>query len=336
MILQANWTGGFLRLAHYTGDKQFETYARNAALARMSNYAGYYYTTFTDLYQNPRYPYEGPDIGFVYYHHIPVHLSWTIDYLVSEAKLASKGKVSFPGLRQFGYAYFDNSVYGHAPGEVFGQKDVWLWFDKILVEIDNPQINYLTAHTNDKFYLVMMNESKEIQKVNVQFNSEKISKEQKQLAVAKILSENNATLSLTNNAGTIEMSPRGFMVLELSDLDIEVATHQKYPAPKEAEAPYFIEVNCEDSTRIRATSIQMQPGAWQAYVYSTAESKTLEKITLSWESENYKGTVVDTDYPYEFSVPVKAGESTFTFSVEAVKKNGQLVKTEEKSIGVVK
>ena len=39
LITQANWTGGFLRLAQYTGDKEFETYARNAALARMGNYA---------------------------------------------------------------------------------------------------------------------------------------------------------------------------------------------------------------------------------------------------------------------------------------------------------
>ena len=79
----------------------------------------------------------------------------------------------------------------------------------------------------------------------------------------------------------------------------------------------------------------MQPGAWQAYIYSTAESKTLEKITLTWETENNKGTVVDTDYPYEFSVPVKAGESTFTFSVKAVKKNGEVITTKQNVIGVV-
>ena len=335
LITQANWTGGFLRLSHYTGDKQFETYARNAALGRMSNYAGYYYTTFTDLYQNPRYPYEGPDVGFLYYHHLPVHLSWTIDYLVSEAKLASKGKVSFPGLRQFGYAYFDNSVYGHAPGEIFGQADVWLWFDKNLVNIDNPQINYLTAHTRDKFYLIMMNESQEKQNVSVKFNSNKISKEKNYLNVAKNLTNNNSGLSLINNVGKIEMAPRGFTVLELSGLDIEVATHKKHSKPKDAKAPYYVQVNCEDSTQVRATSIQVQPGAWQAYIYSTAESKTLEKITLTWQTENTRGTLVDTDYPYEFSVPIKAGESTFNFSVSAVKKNGKVVKSKESVIGVV-
>jgi hypothetical protein len=336
MIQQANWTGGFLRLAHYTGDKQFETYARNAALARMGNYAGYYYTTFTDLYQNPCYPYEGPDIGFVYYHHIPVHLSWTIDYLVSEAKLASNGKVSFPGLRQFGYAYFDNSVYGHAPGEVFGQKDVWLWFDKNLVDIDNPQINYLTAHTNDKFYLIMMNESQEAQQVNIQFNSRKITKGKEQFDKAIVLTENNAAVFFKNNRGEIEIAPRGFTVIEINNLDIEVATHKKYPTPKEAEAPYCVEVNCKDGTQVRAYSIQMHPGEWHAYVYSTAESKTLKKITLNWSTGSNKGKVIDMDYPYEFSVPVGAGEGIFSFRVEKEKPDGTIIKTKTSTIGVVR
>ncbi len=54
----------------------------------------------------PKLSYNVPDVGFIYYHHFPVHLSWTIDYLVSEAKLLSKSKIDFPRLRQFGYAFF--------------------------------------------------------------------------------------------------------------------------------------------------------------------------------------------------------------------------------------
>jgi hypothetical protein len=335
MIPEANWAGNFLRLTLYTGDKQFETYARNAAIGRMGNYGGYQYTDFTDLLQDPRYPYQGPDISFVYYHHIPVHISWTIDYLVSEAKLNSKGAVNFPGLRQFGYAYFDNMVYGHAPGEIFGQKDVWLWIDKNLVDIDNNQINYLTAHTKDKFYMIMSNESQEEQQVTVHFNADKITKGKETFDKATVLTENNMALPLKNNTGTIEIAPRGFTVLEIKDLDIEVATHKKYVEPGKGNEPYYVEIECTDSTQVRATSIQLIPGAWQAYVYSTAESKTLERITLSWETENDKGRVIDTDYPYEFSVPVAAGESKFSFTVEKVKKNGDIIRTKKAAIGVV-
>jgi hypothetical protein len=80
LIYQMGWAPGFLRLTRHTGDKTFETYARNATLGRFANYPGYYATGFTDLPLNPRYPYEGPDVTDFYYHHIAPHLMWTIDY----------------------------------------------------------------------------------------------------------------------------------------------------------------------------------------------------------------------------------------------------------------
>ncbi len=334
LILQANWTGGFLRLAQYTGDKQFETYARNAALARMGNYAGYYYTTFTDLMQNPRYPYEGPDIGFVYFHHLPVHLSWTIDYLVGEAQLATDGEVKFPGLRQFGYAYFDNMVYGHAPGKIYGNEDAWLWFDKDLVTLDNEQINYLTAQSGDKFFLIMMNESQEAQKVNVAFNAQAITGKPVDFKQARIISAKNSSLDLANNRAEMELEARGMRVLEISGLNIEVATHKSYPTPNSNDTISHLAFKCDDGTEVRAAAIQIIPGDWQAYIYSTAESKTLKKITLKWKTKNDAGTVVDTDYPYEFSVPVAAGTDQFSFTVHSVNVNGKTVRTPELSIGL--
>ncbi len=334
MITMANWAPAFLRLALYTGDKQFETYARNAAIGRMGNYGGYYYTTFTDLLQNPRYPYEGPDISFVYYHHIPVHLSWTIDYLVSEAKLSSKGAISFPGLRQFGYAFFDNLAYGHSPGKVFGNEGVWLWLDKDLVDIDNPQINYLTAHSGDKFFLIIMNESQELQTVNIGFNAERITGGAKKFKNAKVLTENNSTLELINNTAEVSIVTRGLTVFEVDDLDIEVETHKQYAIPQKGDKPYYVEIVCADSTKVRAASIQVLPEDWHAYIYSTAESKSLKKITLSWETGTNRGTEIDTDYPYEFSIPVPAGENSFKFRIEAVKVNGEIIETEDTEIGI--
>ena len=96
-----------------------------------------------------------------------------------------------------------------------------------------------------------------------------------------------------------------------------------------------MEIDCTDSTQVRAASIKMKPGPWQAFVYSTAESKTLKKITLHWETTTMKGILVDTDYPYEFSVTVAANDDTFKFKVEAVKVNGEIINIEETTIGVV-
>lgn len=333
MILQSNWTGGFLRLAEYTGDKKFETYARNAAIGRSGNYPGYYYTTFSDLQQSPKYPYNGPDIGFVYYHHLPVHLSWTIDYLVSEASLASNGNIKFPGLRQFGYAYFDNLVYGHKPGEIFGQKNVWLWFDKNLVELDNSQINYLTAHTKDKFYLILMNESQKEQEVSIKFNTSKISKGSKKIDKSKVLNSNNI-LDVVDEKTNITLKPRGFEVLEISNLNISVKTHKKYNKPKQQTDSYATVIDCKDGNEIKATAIQILPETWQAYIYSTAESKTLKKITLNWKTSKNNGVIIDTTYPYEFSIPLTSKENKFSFTTTIEKTNAEVLKTPNSTIEI--
>jgi hypothetical protein len=171
LIFQMGWAADFLRLAHHTGDRAFETCARNAVLGRWANYPGYYATGFTDLPLNPRYPYEGPDVTDFYYHHIAPHLAWTLDYLVATAELRSGGRIAFPSQRQNGYAYFDSRVYGHRPGTVLGHEGAWLWLRRDLVAIDNPQLDFLTAHSGDAFFLILLNESDRAEAATVRLSA---------------------------------------------------------------------------------------------------------------------------------------------------------------------
>ena len=334
MILQAPWAAAFLRLAQYTGDRQFETYARNAVVGRWSNYPGYYYTDFTDLGQNPRYPYVGPDMGFFYYHHIIVHLSWVLDYLVSEAALRSHGGIQFPALRQFGYAYFDNLVYGHAPGEILGQKEAWLWMRKDLVNLDNPQINYLTAHSRDKFFVILMNERQTPETVTVTFQPSNISKGGGRFSKARVISGSGGEVPLIGNAGKVTVEPRGFAVLEVGDLEIDIPAHRIHPEPKPSEHPGFIKAAAGDGNEVCAAAIQIEPGAWDAYVWSTAPSGGIREISLTLQFGGKTETLRDTEYPYEFSVPVPSGQTAFRFHVSGVKADGSLFKSEEKTLGV--
>lgn len=334
MIFQAPWAPGFLRLARYTGDDQFRIYARNAVLGRWGNYPGYYYTDFTDLAQFPRYPYEGPDIGFFYYHHILVHLSWTLDYLVSEAALLSKGAIRFPGLRQFGYAYFDNLVYGHAPGEVLGVKDAWLWLRKDLVHLDNPQINYLTAHTRDKFLVILMNESPEQERVKVAFHPDRINGGATQFTIVRNLTDGGRQAALTGNAGTLEIAPHGLAVLQIDNVNIDLPAHRAPGEPQPASHPGFLKLPIAPGMELRAAAIQFQPGPWQAYIWSTAASGALKECRLIWHAGETSGELLDTDYPYEFSIPVQAGNPTLRFRMTGIRADGTAFRSEESALGV--
>jgi hypothetical protein len=334
MILQAPWTSSFLRLATYTGDPQFGTYARNAVVGRWSNYPGYYYTTFTDLMRNPRYPYEGPDVSFVYYHHIPVHLSWTIDYLVSEAGLRSQGKINFPALRQFGYAYFDNLVYGHLPGEVMGEKDMWLWFDRDLLTLDNPQINHLTAQNGKTLAVILTNANREPEKLTFTLKPDKLNPKSGSITQARFLAGGEGNLDLTNYSAELVIPPLGQVVLAVDGLDIEVPSQRQWPKPELSAHPGQISVPVVEGREIQAAAIQLEPGSWDAYVWTNAESQELREITLSWKAGDQSGTLTDKDYPYEFSVPVPAGETAFRFTVRGIDSDGTEHAIEEQTIGV--
>lgn len=81
---------------------------------------------------------------------------------------------------------------------------------------------------------------------------------------------------------------------------------------------------------LRAAAFQMETGAWDAYVWSTAASGSLKETTLNWQVGDQTGTIKDTDYPYEFPVPVPAGET----KTSGIKADGITFKTDPTSIAV--
>src|SRR5690606_20259201 len=103
MIMMNNFAPHLLRVYEHTGRDIYKTYARNAIVGRWANYPGYYQRGYTDLMQDARYPYEGPDVTSTYYHHIPCHLLFTMDWLVTDAEVRSGGKIRFPYAKQQGY-----------------------------------------------------------------------------------------------------------------------------------------------------------------------------------------------------------------------------------------
>lgn len=160
-VFMSSWAPALLRLNQHTGDDIFDTYARNAVIGRFTNYPGYYATGYTDLTMSEDFPYKGPDVSSIYYHHIPPHLAFTADYLVSEAIQRSEGKVKFPYGRQEGFVWFSNRVYGGAPGTIHDDTNAHLWLRKGLLTSSAPQVNYLTAVSDKQLWILLCNESKD-------------------------------------------------------------------------------------------------------------------------------------------------------------------------------
>ncbi|WP_228098946.1 hypothetical protein [Pedobacter sp. MC2016-24] len=158
-IFMSTWAPHLLRLSADTERKIFEIYARNSIIGRFTNYPGYYATGYTDLTYRENYPYQGPDINSIYYHHISPHLAFSLDFLITEAVQRSKGAISFPWGKQEGFVWFNNRIYGGGKGAIFDDKNVKIWLKKGLIKLDNPSVNYLTGISEDRFWVVLLNES---------------------------------------------------------------------------------------------------------------------------------------------------------------------------------
>ncbi len=159
-VFMSSWAPSLLRLSRHTGNDLYETYARNAVIGRFTTYPGYYATGYTDLTMSEDFPYKGPDVSSIYYHHIPPHLAFTADYLVSEAIQRSAGKVSFPYGKQEGFVWFNNRIFGGEPGTIYDDANARLWLRKGLLTSSNPEINYLTAVSDRYLWILLCNESR--------------------------------------------------------------------------------------------------------------------------------------------------------------------------------
>ncbi|NQU45106.1 hypothetical protein HQ520_17620, partial [bacterium] len=337
LVYQGVWSPSFLRLTEHTGDSTYEMYARNAVVGRWSNYPGYYLTGFTDLPQDPKYPWIGPDETDIYYHHIDPHLTWTIDYLVSDAFQRSDGAIAFPFLRQYGYAYFDCRVYGHAPGQVFDREGAWLWFKRGLVRIDNPQINYLTAESGDRLFVILMSQSNAEEKVDIRFNAPDLGREPGTLKTAALL-DPDSKINLTEDAASITLPPRGLAVLTLDSLDINVPTHRPGSQPQPGPHPAFAQVPTDaNGITVRAAALQKGPGPWHAYIWCDTSADLMRSMVFHYQigEEPWRQVRVK-PYPYEITIPVENPEDSIRFRAEGDTVDGATVQSKEGIISAMR
>lgn len=156
-VYMANWAPRLMELGALSGRPIFETYARNAVIGRAENYPGYYATGYTDIVSSARFPYEGPDVSSIYYHHIPAYLAMMQDFLVTEFITRSNGDIIFSPARQEGFVWFVNNIYGNSRGTILGN-EAELHMPLGAVTCANPDINILTARNARQFFILLTND----------------------------------------------------------------------------------------------------------------------------------------------------------------------------------
>lgn len=159
-ILLASHCAYFLKLYSVTKDSIFRDMARLGALGKDAfvnedtGVASYYWNRF--------------DFGSgLFPHHAWWQIGWIYDYLLAEAELRSNSRVVFP--RGFMTPKVGtHKVTGFASGTIDGQK-ANLILRKGLITVDNPNIDYVTALSEDSqtLFIVLLNNQAKINNFNL-------------------------------------------------------------------------------------------------------------------------------------------------------------------------
>lgn len=323
-VFMSSWAPGLLRLYRHTDTPIYQTYARNAVIGRFANYPGYYATGYTDITMSEDFPYRGPDVSSIYYHHIPPHLAFTWDYLVTEATQRSGGLVDFPYALQEGFVWFSNRIYGGMPGTVFSDKNVRLWMRRGLVSVDMPQVNYLTAISDKWFWVLLSSESDREETVALSVEdvypllargnaleytengrSSGMGKVQKTMSVnvpAKGFRAVALPLAKTEKPATVEPLEHGMEILDMGEPFGKVFLFRmRSPfgwdsvygfaetAPRKGE-DLAVEVKCGGKT----VRVQKYPFEWSFLKFSADEDVTVEMAFISEDMEKIEKVTLKT------------------------------------------
>ncbi|MCM1070323.1 MAG: hypothetical protein NC391_01640 [Alistipes timonensis] len=298
-VFMNSWAPRLLALAGASGKGIFETYARNAVIGRADNYPGYYATGYTDINLSERFPYEGPDVSSIYYHHIPAYLAMLQDFLVEEFKQRSGGEVNFPAARQEGFVWFANNVYGAAKGSVYGNK-ARLWMPAGAVKVDNPAVNVLTARNRSRFFVLLTCENDEDATATVTFGDR----------VARRLADSSPI--------EVKVPSRGVKLISLdADWDDYI------------EAPELADGFATVATGTLAGNIYLyrirSPFGWDS-LYGFADCGSVSGLEISVDCGPESATAAS--WPYEWSFRRFAYDESATMKV-TIRINGRDVKTIE-------
>lgn len=338
-IFMANFAPWMLRVGYYTKDTFLMQTAKAAVIGRYRNFPGYTINTVrTTAYEKVDYPYHKYNeltLNSFHFNHVMPMASILLDYLVSDVFVRSKGAISFPGEFIEGYAYLKSNLYGSKPGKWYNEDSVQLWMPAGLLQIDNVELNYITARKGDKLFIAFTNQSAHTVTANVSWNR-KLIKQETPIAKLSYWQDNHfyrdQDLPDFSRSFPVKVSPDGITVVEVTGIKMKVLFQQDILQPGKPWKDDYRELSFGHA---RAMIFNLGGLGKRAYIYLKDDDNIFRNVSLTYRNKDGKEkTITDRYYPYEFTIPLDASQTEFNFhlSGESVKNGfitGKTVKMKE-------
>lgn len=338
-IFMVNFAAWMMRLSELAGDQFLHDVARSAVVGRYQNFPGYHINTErTTVYEKADYPYHAhKELSYnsFHYNHPWPMITLLIDYLVNDVFAKSKGKIVFPARYSQGYGYLQSRIYGDRPGDFYEEKNVRLWMPKGLLEIENPQMNYLAGRRGGTLFAALANQSSREEKTTLTINPELVQFPADQSIKVKVWRNNQPAEPLEIKNGRLEVSvpASGITALMIEGGEIKSGFQEQFGKPADqAATPNPVTIPTGDA---RAMILSFGPGLSNAYIYLRETDDTLASATLRYREGDAWKNVTDDKYPFEFSIPVRSDSKNFEFILETTDHEGKVSKSDSTAIPLV-
>lgn len=317
-IFMANYAPWMLRLGYYTDDAFLQEIAKNAVVGRYRNFPGYHINTArTTIYEKADYPlreHKDLSVNSFHYNHIMPMISMLLDYLVTDAFVKSGGQIDFPSELIEGYAYLQSKMYGHQKGSFYGVEGVQLWMPKDLITIDNVELNYLSARKGDQLFVAFMNQSNKDVSARISFNRDLVSFNEK--------GDYNKAVSVP--AG-------GIKTIVFDDVKTNVSFQNMLNTKAELKGSHYQDIPIGNA---KAMLFEFGDYGSRAYIYLSDDDDDVKSTKLSYlDEEGNTKDLVDTAYPFEFTIPLSAKASGISFRLTVVDKDDKAAKSGTITLG---
>lgn len=290
-IMMSTWAGDVLRLGYLSDDQLMMDLARSSLVGRFSNYPGYYYTEYTRLPGLENYPLEAFDITSLYFHHAPVFLAAVQDYLFSNAWVKSDGKVNFPNTRIQGYAWFNNRMYGHAPGVIYDETDMWPWLKEGTIEVSSKQIDWIAGRKNGRAAFVLTNAGDNVENITLTFNQDLGIKEGATVTVYD-KAGNISTTTVSDGKISLSIPVKGILTVAVDGENIKVPLYTKVEFDEtQTESLDNTALGLMYEGKTYSPSYSFTANGSFNYGYSQANGYDVKAYALALEPTSYMGYI---------------------------------------------
>ena len=330
-ILMPSWSAEMLKVYQYTGRDILRKFSRHAIIGRYGNFLGYYIRDYTDIMHSAEYPYEGPDITSFYYHHAPCHFAQSFDYLMTQLEIASKDQIKFPYVRQQGYVWFTDRIFG-LPGKVFGE-DARPLLSRNAVRADSVKASTFTARAKDGIWCIILNDGAKDETFTLTFDSTDFAMKGAMTDKPIALYDSEGKL-LPQKLTFGEQNKVSIPAQSIVAARIPAADYQVHKEIKPITSPAHIKkLDLADGWGdMHAFRIRSPFGKDSLYVVLTdGQGKENSKVELEITSPSKQTITVDA-FPYEFSIYPIAQDKPITFSVKIIEDGKVVQQTPEETL----